>query len=178
MTRPTPRPQHYLFAHHLLRQQAMTMKLLIGAALGSEHGPKILADLWDAAGDAAKEQATANHETPPQPLAGDGLSAELRRVGDRVVTVVTCPPTGGAVEAHKVAIVSDPVQPVLDAGGQPGDVPVRYFTLEQGIEEQPGVPRTALCEWAEDGTHLNYGTGPAVDDEAFIDAALSKLDET
>jgi hypothetical protein len=36
-----------------------------------------------------------------------------------------------------------------------------------------GPERTVLCEWTNDGTHANYGTGP----EATLEALANALDE-
>jgi hypothetical protein len=72
-----------------------------------------------------------------------------------------------------VAIVgefADPAAPSFDRL-----VDVRYFTLEHGHDIFTGRPCTMLGEWTRHGTHHNFGSGPADDTEAFVEAVLDLL---
>lgn len=46
---------------------------------------------------------------------------------------------------------------------------LRYFTLEYGATLD-GPPRTVLCEWTAEGSHLNYGDGPEPTLATFAEA--------
>jgi hypothetical protein len=50
----------------------------------------------------------------------------------------------------------------------------RYLTLEYGLCEDMKTSQIVLGEWTQD-SHLNYGTGPAANPEAFLGAIESLL---
>ena len=53
---------------------------------------------------------------------------------------------------------------------------MRYFTLEASQNPIDQREHTMLCEWHEDGKHMNYGEGPeAEDEEAFVKAVITHL---
>jgi hypothetical protein len=76
-----------------------------------------------------------------------------RRIGDTEAIIVTMPPPRIASECFFIAICRR-------SDGSPA-----YFTLERSV-----FSPTVLCGWSADGIHLNYGSNPEPNIEAFIKA--------
>uniref|UniRef100_A0A832A737 Uncharacterized protein n=1 Tax=Desulfacinum infernum TaxID=35837 RepID=A0A832A737_9BACT len=97
------------------------------------------------------------------------------RVGRYSCAIIEMPQPRGRTEAFFVAAVllADPDQSMFDSkkGG------LRYFTLEKGFR-LGGPPRTVLCEWTEEGSHVNYGDGPAPRLDLFIEAIEQLLSKS
>ena len=81
--------------------------------------------------------------------------------------VVTMPTPESPPEAHFVAIVHKDDEPKEHGCAAPS---TRYFTLESSNTRLP-----VLCEWREDGSHLNYGEGPAPEMAAFVEAVFKHV---
>ena len=59
-------------------------------------------------------------------------------------------------------------------------VPVRYFTLELGMNLDESA-RTVLCEWQREEhgpRHVNYGDGPDATEDAFLAAVTAHVLQT
>jgi hypothetical protein len=81
---------------------------------------------------------------------------------------VSMPIPESSPEAHFVAIVHKDDEPHDYMRESPS---TRYFTLERtDVSDRP-----LLCEWRRDGSHGNYGDGPAPDLEAFADAVFERV---
>lgn len=148
-----PRAHHYVFAHRELLALAFDPRFF---PLATGHrGREFVTGFWDHVG---------SNLPPEEQLPGDGLAVRVETRSGRTIVVVRLPGAERMAEAHLVAVVR----------GLPGEPPVRYFTLELGLAGGTHSVRTVLCEWRE-GTHLNYGDGPPVDEGAFLDAIDPRL---
>ena len=151
----SPRPQHYDFAHRLLRQRFVRDPPGLGRLVVGQDGGLFLQALWN-------EAMPALETVGPILSRGLGRSVEPWEAG--TIIIVTLPEPQAITEAHMVALV-------LPETGAP-----RYFTLEAGFHEDM-TSRTALCEW-RDGSHVNYGDGPRPDPETFAAAVRLHVDPT
>ncbi len=149
-----PRQNHYEFAHRalptiVLRREVDLLKL--GAEGRLEDA---LRSTWLAISDRLPEE----DRVPP-----DGFAAEVTGTADSEggTLLIRFPEPLYPAEAHLAAVM--PCEPV---GRR------RYFVLERSVTLQ-GETATVLGEWAA-GSHINYGTGPAPDMQAFL-AAVRQL---
>lgn len=149
------RPHHYGFAHRVLRDMLFSDPRKFFAFLGQPEGPGILRRVWMEYGV----------QLPPDDrLPAEGLDCCAREFNAGVwcpAILVEFPPPEEVAEAHFAVAVIDDVS--------------RYFTLERGLDLAEGTPRTVLCEWRADGTHLNYGDGPEPDGALFLAAVEDKV---
>jgi hypothetical protein len=97
----------------------------------------------------------------PVPLAWSPLATQVLHLEAGRACVITLPEAQEMIEAHLVAFVAAP-----DG--------LRYFTLERGADAQGGA-RTVLCAWSREGSHLNFGDGPAPTVEGFAGAINALL---
>ncbi len=160
------RQAHYVFAHYALRTVALSDPLFYVGVLASPDGPRMLDDLL---------QKVAEHARPGDPPP-DFSAADCRihtvRAGGYPCAVVELPPPRAMTEAYFTAAVL-----LLDSAQEQPDflnAPVRYFTLEHSLSLD-GAPRTVLCEWTKDGTHVNFGDGPPPALEPFVSAVSGHL---
>jgi hypothetical protein len=159
------RQAHYVFAHYALRSVALNDPVFYFGVLASPDGPTFLDDLL---------KTVAEHALPGDPPP-DFSAADCRihtvRAGVYPCAVVELPPPHAMAEAYFTAavLVANPGPEQLHLM----NVPVRYFTLELGLNLD-GKPRTVLCEWTKDGTHRNFGDGPSSTVEQFV-PALGRL---
>ncbi|RYG73060.1 hypothetical protein EON80_03610 [bacterium] len=172
-----PRDQHYIFAHRFLPALAFQMGATIIMILGREDqddSESLLHEVW-------KDIALQQEIPVDEQIDSSALKASCGRIGDKAVAIIQLPPPEAVTEAHFVAIVSDlPAEPAGDASEdikvleqQLRAAPTRYFTLENGYPLD-GTPRTTFCEWTKD-SHLNMGTGPEPNLEAFRAFLKEKL---
>ena len=168
---PKAREQHYIFAHRFLPAVARQMGAVLVFLLANEDKrDDFLRSAWEDCGTG---------EVGDDLVAPDGLRASVAKAGEQLIAIVTLPTPQRITEAHFVAILSDlPPETDDEDADDPEDarevlrlilrsMPVRYFTLEQGIP-LGGRARTAFCEWTEGGAHLNMGDGPAPDETEFF----------
>ncbi len=168
---PGPRGQHYTFAHRFLPALARQMGAFILVILANDDKrDEFLQSVWADCGQG---------ETGEDLVAPNGLRASVTRAGEQLVAIVTLPTPQRTTEAHFVAILSDLPPETDDADAESSDearevlrlllrsMPVRYFTLEKGIELD-GRARSVFCEWTEEGAHLNMGQGPSPDEGEFF----------
>jgi hypothetical protein len=155
-----PRPHHYQFAHRALPQVAFQDADRFLGELGGTGGAALLNHLWGFVGERVREsgQPTLAALLPPPTVCHLELGTAY---------VVTLPPALASPEAHLVAFVALPREP-----GAAVDDWLRYFTLELG-QSLEGKPYTVLAAWNSEGTHLNFGPGPAARVDDFA-AALSQ----
>jgi hypothetical protein len=161
-----PRCHHYTLAHYALRSAAFQHPLAFLGVLASPEAPQFLAEIM---------QSVSNHcaaREPKPDFAVADLTVQKTRVGRYPCAVVVLPRPRAMAEAFFVAAVllADPDQDMPDPSG----VALRYFTLEKGFALDGGS-RTVLCEWTAEGSHVNYGDGPAPEVEAFIGAVAGLL---
>jgi hypothetical protein len=141
------RRHHYLFAHRVLPSTA----LRFGADLVSagRDGQLALDSAWDRVGQDLPED---------ERLPSAGLAVSHHHIDEHDVLLVTFPPPVGPPEAHFAAIA------LSTRDGQ-----VRYITLERGLIPLNDTQYTVLGEWTDDA-HLNLGSGPQPQPDAFLSA--------
>jgi hypothetical protein len=160
------RPGHYVFAHYALRTIALDDPLVYLGVLASPDAQSFLDHLLKTVSQHARPG-----DAPPDFSAAD-CRIHTVRAGVYPCAVVELPPPHAMTEAYFTAAVLllDPAQESADLK----NAPVRYFTLELGFDLD-STPRTVLCEWTKDGTHVNFGDGPAPTLEGFVAAVSSHL---
>ena len=153
-----PRPHHYQFAHLALPALAGRQSRFLFVALGRPDAQSFLIDLWQNVAETLPEEDR---------LAPDGLNCLCRRHGNYVIDLIVLPPPVGITEAYFTALVFGPITNM-----ETENLPVLYYTLEQGFNFITGEKRTVLGEWKIDsegtGSHYNLGDGPDPDPEAFM----------
>jgi hypothetical protein len=114
------------------------------------------------------------HIAEEQRLDPEGLGCNIYPLDDDIVAAcITLPQPTEMPEAYYIAFVHRPAsEDPLDSKR----VFTRYFTLEYG-QRIDGSPRTVLCEWTADGSHLNYGDGPPPQMDLFINSIESLLSD-
>ncbi|MCA9033962.1 MAG: hypothetical protein KDA91_02475 [Planctomycetaceae bacterium] len=152
---------HYTLAHFALRTVALADPLRFLAIVASPDGFRFLQSLID---------QVADHLKTDPPFDVSEISFHPRRVKNLPCIVLVMPSPTEVAEAYMVACVlmSHSGKP-LDANIRPDDVTGRYFTLEKGFH-MDGSPRTVLAEWDRQGSHSNFGDGPDVTVDAFLEA--------
>ena len=160
---PKKGPHHFVFAHVALRQACVERSWGFFAVMASAFKDRFLQDLW--------REVCAQCDAQGPPLC-DITKADVTtcRLNNYPCVVVTMPPPSEMGEAYLVAVilkvqVTDEIRP-----DQPA---VDYFTLEKGTCLD-GTPRTVLCRWTADNSHVNYGDGPPATIYAF-GQAISKV---
>jgi hypothetical protein len=159
--RDEPRCHHYTLAHHALRRVALDDPLAYLGILASPDASEFLAHLLRSVSEHCRERE-------PRPDFGvEEVAIHKVRVGRYPCAVIEMPRPRATTEAYFTAAVllADP-QDGLPASGR---VEARYFTLEKGFVFG-GPPRTVLGEWTAEGTHVNFGDGPAPRLESFLKA--------
>lgn len=160
------RCHHYVFAHVALRSVAFDHPLGFLGMLASPEPHRLLSDLMQSVSEHCREME-------PQPdFHVDDIAVHTVRIGKYPCAAIEMPRPRAMTEAFFVAAVLlvDPALGMPD----PSEVTLRYFTLEKGMSHD-GSPRTVLCEWTRDGTHANYGDGPAPRLESFTAAVQDLL---
>ena len=150
---------HYTFAHVALRQIAFDDPLTFLGVLASPDAMRFLADVL---------RQVREHCKDVEPLADfsvEEVTVHKRRIGRFPCAIIEMPPPQEVPEAFFVGAVLlvDPTQEIDESKG----VDLHYYTLEKGAVFE-GVPRTVLCEWTADGSHLNFGFGPPPTVDAFF----------
>ena len=159
---PSPRGQHYVMAHIVLRQVVMATPATAAGFLKMMEDPKLadsaLQKLFVMATRTVKEKG---EDTP---LQKPKFTVRSFAAGGVKAVVVEMPTARAMSEAHFVAFASK------DGG------PVRYLTLELSLDFMTNQLGTMLCEWTGEGTHANFGSGPkAGDPKAFFDRCVALL---
>ena len=154
-----PRCAHYTLAYFALREASLSDPLLYLAVLASPQRQKFLEKLLQSVAESCAER----NEEPD--FAATDLTVYCRRLNRYPCAIVEMPPPKAFAEAFFTALVAyvDPSGPVPDRSS----VDAHYFTLECGVS-MDGSPRTVLAEWTRDGTHNNFGDGPAPTLDAFV----------
>lgn len=168
------RGQHYCFAHRLMPQVAHQFGANTVLLLDRpDDAPGFLQRRW---------QAAAQDLHGIDLVAPDGLSARVHQRGGQLAAVVALPAPLVTPEAYFIAIVCEiPPQAPADKSDASLDnyretlaqIPVIYWTLEYGFTLDDSR-RTALCQWTNEGSHLNFGDGPAPDESAFVEAIFAQ----
>jgi hypothetical protein len=158
-----PRCHHYALAHYALRSVAHKRPLGFLGILASPDAKRFLADLLESVAEHCAARQPAGQGGPDFSVAD--LTVHKVRVGPYPCTIIEMPRPRATTEAYFVAAVLlarlDQEMP------EPEQVKLRYFTLEKGFV-LGGPPRTVLCEWTEEGAHVNYGVGPTPRLEALV----------
>jgi hypothetical protein len=155
---PEPRCHHYTLAHYALRSVAFEQPVRFLGILASPDAQRFLTDLLRSVSEHCKERE------PRPDFRIQDVTVHKVRVGRYPCVVLELPRPRATTEAFFVAAV---LLADLDQGLPDSHAAVlRYFTLEKGFV-LGGPPRTVLCEWTAEGSHLNYGDGPAPQLQAF-----------
>lgn len=161
-----PRCHHYTLAHQALRSVAFEQPAGFLGLLASPVARSFLADLLTS----VTEHCQGREARPD--FGVEALTIHKFRVGQFPCVVVEMPPPRAVTEAFFVAAVLladlDREQPA------PQEATLRYFTLEKGFVLD-GPPRTVLGEWTAEGSHHNYGDGPAPELGPFVRAVEAML---
>lgn len=147
MTDDQARPHHYAFAHRELPRACREFGGDLVAAAAA--GTLDLVRVWNAVGEALP---------PGDRLPPDGLWWRHRDTPLGAAVLVGLPAPQRPAEAYYVLLL-----------------PPRTATLELGWDLMNSRWYTVLGAWDE-SRHLNYGAGPDPDPEAFVEAALARLE--
>lgn len=161
----SPRTDHYLFPHVVVRQFAFGSPYMCLGALGSSESPRFLGEML------ASVAEYCAGEGEEMTLTVEQLRVHNMRVNKNPCLIIEMPEPRAASEVYLVGIVLKP-----SPGETAADLPsaeVRFFTLEQGLATGNSA-RTVLCEWTADSKHLNYGDGPVPDVKKFCQALAEK----
>lgn len=134
-------------------------------AFVERNGTSFLEYFWNECGKQVAEDAR---------LLPENLSCKIYSLDDGVLAAcIILPRPLEMPEAYFVAFVHRPKSDdILDQRPTFS----RYFTLEYG-QRMDGTPRTVLCEWTVEGSHLNYGDGPPPQMELFLNSIESLLSD-
>jgi hypothetical protein len=164
-----PRCHHYTLAHYALRIMAFQEPLSFLGILASPQRQPFLVRLLQRVSEHCKER-----ESRPDFRIED-IAVHQVRVGPYPCAILEMPRPRAMSEAYFVAAV---LLTDLEKGmPEAKEVALRYFTLEKGLAFG-GPPRTVLCEWTADGTHHNFGDGPAPRLGSFIEAVQELLSKS
>jgi hypothetical protein len=159
-----PRCHHYALAHYVLRSVAFDDPLAYLGILASPDAHKFLAHLLRSVSERCK------NEQPD--FAAEDIAIHPVRVGQYPCAVIELPQPRATAEAYFTAAVL--LADLQDQVPESAQRKLRYFTLEKGFVLN-GPPRTVLCEWTSEGSHVNYGDGPLPQLEAFVRAVEELL---
>ena len=139
---------HYLFCHRILPQMIQTTGgSEIWEILKSDKADAFLEFVWNQI-----SQKDGVKWLDPKGLCGSTFQADSLEL-----IIITLPQPTATPEAYFVAVARHPKD-------HPSDL--RYFTLEASfVDDLPR--RTVFGEWTKNG-HINYGSGPEPDVQAFI----------
>ena len=153
-----PRRDHYLFAHHVLRELFFIAPEALLTDLTGRDEQRVLARIWDQAAE-----DLPRHIRTPVAL----FETRHLRVAGRTATLIRLPTPVAPPEAHFVALI---------AASEPDEA--RYFTLERtaAADAEPPDEMAVLGEWLDDGRRRSYGPRPA-ECEAFVQAIERELAE-
>jgi hypothetical protein len=161
-----PRCNHYTFAHHALRSSAFDDPLAYLSIFASPDPRPFLAHLLRSVSEHCKERE-------PQPDFGvEDITVHRVRIGQYPCAVIELPRPRATTEAYFTAAVL--LADLDDRLPESGPAALRYFTLEKGFVLE-GPPRTVLCEWTSEGSHVNYGDGPLPQLGAFVGAVEKSI---
>lgn len=129
------RTHHYEFAHIALREMFFANPNGVLAAF-TDKGERPAVELWNSVGKAVEGQGE-------ELLASTGLATTLVTfASDRACALITLPRPTEELEAYFVALVSTPRA-------------FRYVTLEKPAAPDSDSRFGLLCEWTEEGEHIN-----------------------
>ena len=162
-----PRAAHYALAHRVIpglvfRNPMIAVALHLEAEGTTAHDRSFVDSFVRAA------NRTANDDAPIE----DGsvrLSSAL--IEGHAAAVFHFPPPQHTTEAFFSAVVQG-----FEFANPPRNrarVAPRYFVLEHSTDRP--APHTVLTGWSPEGTHFNFGPGPAPTKQAFLDAVAARL---
>ena len=150
---------HHFFAHYALRQVAFAEPVRIFGVLASDLRIKFFDDLLRDLDTRTEERRT---------FSGSDIRFSGSSIGDRPCAILKMPAPTNPVEAYFIAIVGRLPAEQLSAqlsNAEAGPL-IDYYTLERPVEVTP-EDRSVFCAWTDDGSHINYGSGPEPTLEAF-----------
>lgn len=155
-----PRKQHYLFAHHTLRDLFFNTPEVAIDRLRNDKGRVFLLETWDKAG---KDLGALNLVAPR------GLHHEIRMYDDNTTVVLITLPTPNVLsEAYFAALIYRPQK-------KKQENIIRFILLEYSVPFGYGNLSNVLHEWTVDGVHKNIGYGSETTLEAFYTAVCNLL---
>ena len=158
-----PRQDHYWFAHRVVRDacQQNPIQFFAGfSGIRSDNQYKLIQWMLDLTESLAGEPVTV--------LSFENLDVITDLIADCPSIIITMPPPLAITEAYMIGVVL-----TGEAEEKTQDESFRYFTLELG-QNADGNLRTVICEWTDEA-HLNFGDGPSVSVDAFVQAIENKL---
>ena len=146
-----PRKQHYLFAHHKLRDLFFNTPEVVIDRLRNDKGRVFLLKTWDKAG---KDLGALNLVAPR------GLHHEIRMYDDNTTVVLIKLPIPKVLsEAYFAALIYRPKKNKQKAIK-------RFILLEYSVPFGYGNLSSVLHKWTVEGVHKNigYGCEPTLED--------------
>ncbi len=158
------REHHYLFAHRVLPHLAWDNPEGFFVTAFTDESSEHLHQWWNTLGDQLD---------PENRMGTDGLSWSAFPYDEHLVVTCRFPPPEAMTEAYFATIICGPLKDLTKEALESS--PLRYVLLEYGMDLNNGKPRTVLCEWTREGTHMNCGEGPAPELEIFEAEALNRV---
>lgn len=155
------REHHYLFAHRVLPHLAWDNPEGFYVTAFTDEASEHLHQWWVTLGNQLDEE----HRLPPE-----GLSWSAFPYDEHLVVTCRFPQPEAMTEAYFATIICGPLKDLTKEALEAS--PMRYILLEYGLDADMKTPRTVLCEWTREGSHLNRGDGPEPELEIFEAVAL------
>ena len=157
---PPSRKQHYLFAHHTLRDLFIKEPEVVINRFRNDKGKAFLFETWNKAGKDLGE---------PNLVAPRGLRHEVRMYDGSITVAIISLPTPEAVsEAYFAALIYRPQKKQQKAI-------TRFILLVHSVPLGYSNLSSVLQEWTLDGIHKNIGYGCESTLDAFYTAVCNLL---
>lgn len=173
---PEPRCHHYLLAHRALPSVAFARPRAFFGVLATSDARDFLEDLLGM----VSQQCRECEPESKLDFSVDDISIHHSCIGKFPCVILKMPEAKVMAEAIYVAAVLLDDADLSPAAWEhevetetPDKTAMRYFTLEKGLMLD-GSDRTVLCSWTPEGSHFNFGDGPAPHIETF-EAAIEKM---
>jgi len=151
---------HYALAHVVLRETLHAFPDLLLSLGSSEGRERVLGNVWQLVCEICDRGGKTTFTM-------EDVQVIPTRVNDFPLVLIILPPPQTTSEAFMVAAVLE--VPLEELSQRQENPRLRYFTLELGFgADLQGRP--VLCEWDSLGSHINYGYGPSLSPQAFVEA--------
>lgn len=162
-----PRASHYALAHRVIpglvfRNPMIAVALHLEAEGTTEHDHSFVDSFVRAANRAANDD---------EPIEVGAVRLSSALIEGHAAAVFHFPPPRHTTEAFFSAVVQG-----FEFANPPRNrarVAPRYFVLEHSTDGP--APHTVLGGWSPEGTHFNFGPGPAPTEQAFLEAVAAHL---
>ncbi len=156
---PSPRKQHYAFAHHVLHRHFFGDPEGLIGFLSTPRGQQGACDVWERLG-AIESFSTGAVDACE-------LKVSPHTFDNRWGVLISMPTPIDVTEAYFIALV----------GGVWGVDAARYFVLELMSIDDSGQAQAVLCEWLEGNRRRNHDKIISPSEVAFCSLIDEQLDE-